>query len=105
MSAKLFQILSREQGSPDGEMAPIAARAQLLDDLARHNTAAESEQQPDLLYGPGIRIELTPGEDPVKQMLLYITDEDIAWDVMIRLARQFKWRIHNPTGSQPDLEP
>lgn len=71
-------ILSSEP-SRDGQRSPILPRRELLDRLAPHNIAPESPDATDTLFGPGIRLELSPGEDPVSQITLTIVDEDIAF--------------------------
>jgi len=60
--------------------------------LSRFNTMAEVDGG-DTLWGPGIKIELPPEEDPVRQMLLYIVEEEIAWLPIVRLAKQFDWSV------------
>ncbi|MBM4113748.1 MAG: hypothetical protein FJ253_10345 [Phycisphaerae bacterium] len=102
MSARQFVILSRN-GSKDGSLAPIGTRREILKGLEHCNTAPEAEGG-DVLYGPGIEIELPPGQDPVSQMLLSISDDDIAWVVVIRLAREFGWKILDPTSGR-ELNP
>lgn len=87
-------ILAREDPDRDGP-APIARRARILEDLAALNTGPESPGG-DVLYGPGIQIELPPDQDPVQQMLLTVVDEDIAWSVIRRLLRTFPWRMQDP---------
>jgi hypothetical protein len=82
-------------------MVPIGSRRELLRGLARLNTAPEREAAGDVLYGPGIRIELTPGQDPVTQMLVTINEEEIGWLVLLRLAKEFRWKLVDPaTGRE-----
>lgn len=95
-------ILSRES-SRNGELAPIAPRAELVRQLLDRNTGPEREGD-DVLYGPGIEIQLPPGQDPIRQMILLITDEDIAWTVILRLARELKWKISDPYSGR-ELKP
>lgn len=102
MSSTQLVILSRS-AAKGGELAPIATRVELLRQLALRNTGPEREGE-DLLYGPGIEIQLAPGQDPVTQMLLTITDEDIAWVVIIRLARDLNWKIFDPYSGR-ELKP
>lgn len=93
-------ILSAASG--EGALAPIGQRDEVVRHLASMNTAAEHEGD-DVLHGPGIRIELAPGEDPVTQMLLTITEEEIAWLVISRLAKACRWKILDPdTGRALD---
>jgi len=99
MSRRQFVILSRN-GSKDGALAPLGTRKEVVSGLEHCNTAPEIDGG-DILYGPGIEIELPPGQDPVTQMLLSISDDDIAWVVVIRLAREFGWKILDPnTGRE-----
>ena len=63
--AQQFVIMAREG---DGT-APLGTRAEIVDQLAGMNTMAQ-EAGEDVLWGPGIRIDLPPEQDPVTQMLL-----------------------------------
>jgi hypothetical protein len=36
---------------------------------------------------------MLPGEDPIRQMNLIITEPDIAWEVILRMRHQFGWRL------------
>ena len=74
----------------------MGSRAEILSALERGNTAPERPGE-DTLYGPGIVVGLSPGEDPVLQMILFIDDEDIAWQVIPRLARDLHWRLVDDT--------
>lgn len=92
--SKQFVILSEEQR--DGEaLPPIGSRRDIVASLARYNTAPESEGD-DVLYGPGISIELPPGIDPVNQMLMTIVEEEIAWQVIARLVKNLHWKVLDP---------
>jgi hypothetical protein len=90
-----FIVTSPTSGGDRG-LQPIGTRADIIAALARRNTAPEREGE-DTLYGPGIVIELSPGQDPVLQMILFIDDEDIAWQVIPRLARELQWRLVDDT--------
>ncbi len=99
MPAQQFVILSKQPSTASG-MSPIGRRSELVATLARYNTNPEREGD-DVLYGPGIRIELPPGQDSVNQMLMTITEEEIAWLVIMRLARALNWKIVDPnTGRE-----
>ena len=91
-----FVIMSRQVPKEGQSLAPIAPRRDLLRDLALHNTAPESTDEQDVLYGPGIRLEMPPGQDPVMQMLLTLTEEEVGWLVLRRLAGKFNWRVVDP---------
>ena len=57
-------------------MTPIGRRDELVFDLARFNTGPEREGD-DVLHGPGIRVELPPGQNVINQMLITIVEEEI----------------------------
>lgn len=88
--SKQFVIQSRTAGQ-DGNRVPLGNRNEIVDSLSRFNTFAEVEGG-DMLWGPGIRIELPP-DVVVQQMLLHIVEEEIAWLPIVRLAKQFDWSV------------
>ncbi len=94
-----FVILSREEPTADG-LAPLGARDRIVRELFDHNTGPERDGD-DVLYGPGIQIELPPGQDLVRQMLVTITEEEIGLLVLERLAQTFKWKVVDPETGQP----
>jgi len=97
--AKQYVILSKHPSSGNG-MVPLGRRAEIIRELANYNTAPEREGD-DMLYGPGIRLELPPGQDEITQILLTIIEEEIAWLVIMRLAKAFEWKIVDPaTGRE-----
>lgn len=100
-SARQFVILSGREPSEDGSLAAIGPRSEIVEVLARANTSPECEDIEDVLYGPGIRVELTPHQDPVSQMLVTITEEEIGWQVLTRLINHFQWKLLDPeTGRE-----
>lgn len=93
--AKTQLVILSNQDSDEG-MAEISSRRDFLRDLAACNTGPEREGD-DILYGPGIRLELAPEQDPITQVLLTIDDEDIGWMTIMRLAKKFDWKLLDPT--------
>jgi hypothetical protein len=91
-----YVILSKSDApasSSSNGMPPIGSRREIIRSLSGYNTAPESSDDDTTLYGPGIRLELPPGQDPVTQMLLTVVEEEIAWLVILRLAKAFAWKI------------
>lgn len=80
---------------PDGQMAPLGARMDLLERLSGFNTSPERAGE-DLLFGPGLELHLPPGQDPVLQMLMTVSDHDIAWIAVMEIARKLGWKILDP---------
>ena len=95
MSATQFVILSKQDATGQG-LAPLGSRATLIRELAHYNTAPERPDDADMLYGPGIQLEFppgAPGQGDVNQALLTVVEEEIAWLVIMRLAKAFNWKI------------
>ncbi len=102
MSKDLYVIMSRAK-QVDGAPAPIGSRADIVKALSLRNTSADVDGG-DILYGPGIEIELPHGQDPIPQMLLTISDDDIAWVVIMKLAKALQWKIFDPSSGR-ELSP
>ncbi|MEE2908127.1 MAG: hypothetical protein VX527_09905 [Planctomycetota bacterium] len=97
-----FVICSQDPPGENG-LAPLGARGDIVKQLGTMNTAPEQLGE-DVLYGPGIRLEMSPNEDPLKQMILTIVEEEIAWLVIARMAHSMKWRIIDvETGDPVDI--
>lgn len=95
-----FVIMSQKEPTGGMSLAPIAPRKELVQELSRYNTAPESTDNADVLFGPGIRIEMPPGQDPVMQMLLTLTEEEIGWLVLRRLAQKLNWKVLDPESGR-----
>ena len=78
-------------------MPAIGSRREILAKLADRNTRPERDGADDVLYGPGIQVELAPNQDPVTQMLVTITEEEIGWLVLQRLVRELPWKLLDPS--------
>ncbi len=97
------QFVIQSRVADDGSRVPLGNRDDLIASLAKFNTMPEKEGG-DILWGPGICLEFPPNEDPVKQILVRIVEEEIAWLPLVRLAKHFEWSILDmETGRE--LEP
>jgi len=94
-------VLARTD-KPGGEMAPLGNRTEIVAATAPFNTAPDRDDS-NVLYGPGVRLEL-PDHEPITQMLLTITEEEIAWQVIIRMAKSLHWRLFDPASGR-ELNP
>jgi hypothetical protein len=103
-AGRQFVILSRREPAEMGALAPIGSRAEIVGQLAGCNTGPERSDSWDVLYGPGIRIEMTPGQDPITQMLLTVTEDEIGWKVLPRLVKEFQWKLLDPSTGR-ELNP
>ena len=98
MASRQFVIMSR-QPATDGQMPPLGSRKEVLESLSACNTWPERPGE-DTCYGPGLELHLPPGQEPVRQMLMTISDDDIAWIAVINMARKFGWKILDPQSGR-----
>ena len=99
VTTRQFVILSREDARGT-ELPAIGPRDDIVRSLGVRNTIPERDGE-DILFGPGITIELPPGADPITQMLISVTEEEIAWLVITRLVRELNWKLLDPaTGRE-----
>ncbi len=90
------------RASKDGPQI-LGSRREVVEQLASLNTSPEKPGD-DVLWGPGLRLEMKPDQDPVTQMLLTVVEEEIAWLSVMRLARVCRWRVVDMESGQ-ELEP
>ncbi len=92
-------VLSAAEPNDRG-LSPIGTRAEIERKLLHLNTGADGSGD-ETLYGPGIEIQLASNQDPVVQMLMMVSDEDIAWLVVERMGRTLQWKfVDINTGSE-----
>lgn len=87
-------IMSSEPQTPSG-LAPMGSVRRITEQFSRFNTAPDGS--PALttvrLFGPGMVVELPQGFDQVTQAMVTVNEEDIAWPVLSRVCREFKWKM------------
>jgi hypothetical protein len=99
VTAQQFVILGKSQ--PAAPLPPIGSRREVLEALRRLNTMPERNGDEEILYGPGICVQIPSGVDPITQMIVSITEEEIAWHVIRRLVRRLGCRLVDPaTGRE-----
>lgn len=97
MAGEQYVILAQRESTSEA-MPAIGTRREILDQVAPFNTAPDVNGS-NALYGPGFIIELPPHE-PITQMLLTIVEEEIAWQVIMRLAKQLRWKLLDMTSGR-----
>lgn len=88
-----FVLLSKAPPTEDG-LPPLATRSQLQALLAPLNTSLERPGA-DTFHGPGVELAMMSGEDPVRQVLLSVNDEEIAWPVIPRIAVALNCKVRD----------
>ncbi len=91
-------VLMKAQTAPgDAALAPLGTRQEVIAALARFNTAPDGSPPraagTEVLWGPGITVEIPTGLDPVSQAIVTMHDDDIAWPILQRLCKALGWRM------------
>lgn len=103
-------VLLKPAPSPDGtvvaDLDDLGTMGEVLAVFAAFNTSADgSGAGPSgsaLLYGPGMVVEIPtpPDRDPVRQAMITVKDEDLAWSVLWRLCRKHGWKMMDTETGQ-----
>lgn len=93
-------------------MPPLGSQREMIDTLARFNTAPDGSSTPAVgaasrpdsgttrLFGPGMVVEFASADREVRQLLVTATDDDFAFPVLQRLCREQKWTLMDPDSGQ-----
>lgn len=77
---------------PRDGAADLGSRRAITERLATMNTMAETPGE-EVLWGPGVILQLPPDRDPVDQILVLVVEEEISHHLIRRLLREFPWRM------------
>lgn len=96
MAKRGRQLVLMRQGPP-GAMPPLGTLREVRTKLAAYNTAPDGGPGKaggtEILYGPGLVIEVPTTLDSVTQAIVTMQDEDIAWPVLARLCKALGWTM------------
>lgn len=96
----------------EGDDAPAALTSvslgtyrQVLRQLEPYNTGPDGSKNPEnigVLYGPGLTVQMpmVGPDDPVMQVAVSLTEEDIAFPVLSRICRGLGWKLMDPTSGR-----
>ena len=97
MAKRQLVLTSGDGASPE---ASLGSLREVLSAVARFNTAPDGSARPGaptaILHGPGLVMEVPTAMDEIRQALVTLIDEDIAWPVLTRLCRALSWRMMDP---------
>ncbi len=108
MSTDLYIIQRPRPKSEGSGLAPLGTRAEVLEIFALLNTAPDRPGG-NYLYGPGVVIELPPGQDPVVALTIEVSEPEL-WEELFmgrpapgrpfrslsRTIRSLGWELYNP---------
>ncbi|MEO1130784.1 MAG: hypothetical protein AAFX05_13915 [Planctomycetota bacterium] len=84
-------------------MVSLGAYSDVVKLLAQFNTAPDGGQDSiGVLWGPGITMQMpmVGPKDPVMQLMVSMTDENIAWPVLERICATLGWKMMDPKSGR-----
>ncbi len=93
---QLILSRSRKDAGADGVVPPLGSQREVLTALAPYNTAPDGGP-PGLgaliLWGPGMTMTLATTQKEVAQLLVHMSDEEIAMPVLMRACKALGWAM------------
>ena len=84
---------------------PLGTYEQVVDALRVYNTGPDGSNAPEsfgVLFGPGLLIQMpmVGPKDPVMQVAVSMTEEDVAFPVLMRICKRLGWRMMDPSSGR-----
>lgn len=107
-SILLVRLLRTDEGEEPNSIlnsVPLGSYRQVVELLARFNTGPDGSKKPEnfgVLHGPGFLVQMpfVGPDDPVSQIVVSLTEEDIAWPVLLRVCRVLEWKMMDPQSGR-----
>jgi hypothetical protein len=110
MLSDLYILQKPRPRAEGGGLAPLASRAEIAQFFRAFNTAADRAGA-DVLHGPGIRVEMPPMQDPVLQLTITVTEDELFHILffgtqneprgrLLRATLERGWRFFDPVRSE-----
>lgn len=90
------QVVLMKAGGRPGNLSPLGSPKDVASTLAEFNTAPDGSRAGGasgmtVLHGPGMVVEYPTGLDEISQAMVTLTDDSIAWPVLMRLCKKLGW--------------
>jgi len=103
-SRQIILLKAADVKKGDGGLEPLGSIRAVTASLARYNTAPDGAAAKgtgiEVLFGPGLIMEMPTGDDEVRQIMVTLTDEDFAFPVMLRVCREQQWTMMDPESGR-----
>lgn len=94
----------KDPDNPAGGYVPLGTEREFIAKLAPFNTAPDGSTRgsvgTEVLYGPGIVIEYASNQEQIRQAILTVIEEDLAWPVLSRICRTLHWKMQDLESGQ-----
>ncbi len=96
-SRQIILLKAADAKKGDGGLESLGSIQAVTNSLARYNTAPDGSPSKgtgiEVLFGPGLYMEMPTGDDQVRQIMVTLTDEDYAFAVLLRVCREQQWTM------------
>lgn len=110
MLADLYILQKPRLKAEGGGLLPLASRKEIAEFFRAFNTAPDRVGA-DTLHGPGIRVEMPPMQDPVMQLTVSVTEDELFHILffgtaneprgrLLRATLERGWRFFDPVRSE-----
>ncbi len=96
MLSDLYILQKPRTKAEGGGLAPLASRAEIAQFFESVNTRPD-QAGGDVLHGPGIRVELPPMQDPILQLTLTVTEDELFHILFFGTQKEAKGRLLRAT--------
>ena len=96
MLADLYILQKPRLKAEGGGLLPLASRSDVVGFFRNFNTAPDRAGA-DVLHGPGIRVEMPPMQDPVMQLTLTVTEDELFHILFFGTANEPRGRLLRAT--------
>jgi hypothetical protein len=97
MAKKRQLVLTRPPvAKGDPTVVPLGTRKEVVAALAIYNTAPDGSKRNtgmEVLWGPGMVLEFPASADQIGQVMISVSDEEIAWPVLQRMTKALGWML------------
>jgi len=100
MARKRQLVLLKLEDADDraSPTVPLGRMRDVLDIAARFNTAPDGTEgagSTHILHGPGVVMEIAPGDGEVRQALVTCNDEELAWPILRGICKAGGWTMQD----------
>lgn len=99
MLADLYILQKPRLKAEGGGLVPLASRDEVVRFFRSFNTAPDRTGA-DILHGPGIRVEMPPMQDPVMQLTVSVTEDELFHILFFGTANEPRGRLLRATLEQ-----
>lgn len=108
-SRNILILKTTDPAHDDAEGMPaLGTIEELAGIFGRYNTASDNGVRADgslsgtMMHGPGMYLEIFSDDAraPVRQVMVTMTDQDFAFPVLTRMAREQGWTLLDPESGQ-----